>query len=356
MPPPEDKNIIGNRWVFKVKRKSDGSIDRFKARLVAKGFSQEQGIDYQEVFAPVVRYDAIRSLLALANHQDLEIHQMDIKTAFLQGELDTEVYMAQPNGFIDEDKPDHVCKLQRSIYGLKQAARCWNLAMDKFLKSSGYKCSGADSCLYTKLRKEESGKISFVILALYVDDILLISNQPGLLKNEKQLLADRFDIVDQGEVHYILGMCIKRNREKRLLSISQPKYLEQILKRFQMDKCKAVSTPLEPGKRFEKLSENETAVDTQKYQMIVGCLTYVSTATRPDIAASVGILSQFMSRPGRQHWEGIKRVLRYLKGTVDCCIHTKKKVLYKDIRMPTGQEIQTHADQYLATYSRYMEI
>ena len=117
---------------------------------MAKGFAQEQGIDNKELFAPFVRYDAIRSLLTLANHQDLEIHQMDIKTAFLQGEFDTEVYMSQPEGYIDEEKADHVCKLKRSIYGLKQAARCWNLAMDKFLKSSGYKCSGADSCLYIK--------------------------------------------------------------------------------------------------------------------------------------------------------------------------------------------------------------
>ena len=255
VPPPEDKNIIGNCWVFKVKRKSDGSTDWLKAHLGAKGFSQEQGIDNQDVFAPVVHYGAIRSLLAhLVNHEDLEIHQIGIKTAFQQGELDTEVYMVQPDGFIDEDKADHVCKLKISICGLKQAARCWNLVKDKFLKSSGYKCSGANPCLYIKSRKEESGNVKFVILALYVDDILLISNQSELLKNEKQLLANRFEVVNQREVHYILSMCINRNREKRLLSISKPKYLEEILKRFQVDKCKAVSTPLEPGKRFKKLA------------------------------------------------------------------------------------------------------
>ncbi len=150
--------------------------DRYRARLVAKGFSQDQGIDYQEVFAPVVRYNAIRSLLALANHLDPNVHQMDVKTAFLQGELDAEVYMEQPEGFIDNGKPDHVWKLKRNIYGIKQAARCWNLAMDKFLKSNEYKRSGADKCHYMKSIKEDSGKVNFIILALYVDDILLISS------------------------------------------------------------------------------------------------------------------------------------------------------------------------------------
>eukprot|EP00794_Sanderia_malayensis_P019750 gene19750-biopygen16400 len=158
---PEDKNLVGSRWVFKVKKKADGSIDRFKARLVAQGYSQSQGVDYEEVFSPVVRYDSIRSFLAVANVCNWEVHQMDVKTAFLQGDFDEEIYMKQPDGYISEKKPDYVCKLRKSIYGLKQAARCWNFAIDHFLKSNGYNSCDADSCMYIKLMKDNS-KIHFI--------------------------------------------------------------------------------------------------------------------------------------------------------------------------------------------------
>ena len=138
VPRPQNTNVVGNRWVFKVKHKADGSIDRFKARLVAQGFTQTQGVDYGEVFSPVARLAAIRSLLALANAHNWEIHQMDVNTAFLNGKLDYEVYMEQPEGFVDPDKPDYVCKLSKSLYGLKQSARCWNSTLDTYLKANGY--------------------------------------------------------------------------------------------------------------------------------------------------------------------------------------------------------------------------
>ena len=136
---PKGKNVVGSRWVFKLKNNSDGSVERYKARFVAQGYSQSEGVDYQEVFSPVARYSTIRSLLAVANIYDWEIHQMDVKTAFLQEDLEEEIYMRQPDGYIDNDKPSHVCKLKKSIYGLKQAARCWNSAIDSHLKSNGYK-------------------------------------------------------------------------------------------------------------------------------------------------------------------------------------------------------------------------
>jgi hypothetical protein len=158
VPPPEDKNIVGSRWVFKVKRKADGSVEKFKARLVAQGYSQTEGIDYNEVFSPVVRNTSIRSLLALANILDWEIHQMDVTTAFLQGDLTDEIYMKQPEGYRSKENPDYVCKLKKSLYGLKQSARCWNFTLDSFLKSSGYKLVGADSCLHMKSVKLQNGK------------------------------------------------------------------------------------------------------------------------------------------------------------------------------------------------------
>ena len=213
VPLPKGKNIVESKWVFKVKRNADGFVDRFKSCLVAQGYSQAEGIDYHEVFSPVIQYSTMRSLLALANMNDLEIHQMDVKTAFLQGDLDNDIYMKQPEGYVDSEKPNHVCKLNKAIYGLKQAARCWNVAIDSFLKAHGYKCSSADSCLYIKSMQKDAKKVDFVIIALYVDDILIISNNIEMVNEEKQLLSERFEMVDQGELHYILGMSVHRDRE-----------------------------------------------------------------------------------------------------------------------------------------------
>ena len=317
VPPPEDKNIVGSRWVFKVKRKADGSVEKFKARLVAQGYSQTEGIDYNEVFSPVVRNTSIRSLLALANILDWEIHQMDVTTAFLQGDLTDEIYMKQPEGYRSRENPDYVCKLKKSLYGLKQSARCWNSTLDSFLKSSGYKQVGADSCLYMKSVKLQNDKINFVILSIHVDDILWFSNDVIMLEEEKVAIGNKFKVEDLGEVSHILGMLIKRDRDSRTLTISQSKYLEGVLKRFNMEECKPVSTPLEPGKQFHELSDNERPANIHEYQKIIGCLTYVTTATRPDLAAAVGILSKYMTKPSQEHWKGVKRILRYIKGTLN---------------------------------------
>ena len=317
VPLPEGQNIVGSKWVLKVKRNADGTVDRFKARLVAQGYTQTQGVDYNEVYAPVARYSAIRSLLALANAHNLEIHQVDVKTAFLNGNLDYDIYMSQPEGFIDKDRPNFVCKLKKSIYGLKQSARCWNSTLDEALISSGYRKSDADGCIYVKSVKNSDGHISFVILAVYVDDIMPVSNDKVMLNAEKASLCKKFDMIDQGEVHYILGMSIKRDRDTKTLYISQQSYLEKVLERFEMENCKPVSTPLEPGRKFQKLSDDEEAFDLKLYQQAIGCLTYASTATRPDIATAVGILSQFMSNPSKQHWVGVKRILRYISGTLN---------------------------------------
>ena len=316
VPPPLDANIVGSKWVLKVKRDANGNINQYKARLVAQGYSQEKGVDYDEVFSPVARNKSVRSLLALANAHDLEIHQMDVKTAFLNGSLDCEIYMSQPEGFVDPDRPNHVCKLKKSIYGLKQSARCWNTTLDEYLKSVGYHKSNADGCIYVKSVKEANDRISFVILGVYVDDIIPVSNNPVLLKAEKAALCERFEMVDRGEIHYLLGMSIKRDRECRTLTISKTNYVEKVLRKFGMKNCKPISTPLELGRKFQQLSQGDEPFNVQTYQQAIGCLTYMSTATRPDIAAAVGVLFQYMSRPSKDHWIGVKRVLRYLKGTL----------------------------------------
>ena len=313
---PNDKNIVGCKWVYKVKHDDKGNISRYKARLVAQGYTQKEGIDYGEVFAPVVKYNSIRSLLAIANELDLDVHQMDVKCAFLQGDLEEEIYMQQPEGFIDKDHPNKVCRLRKSIYGLKQSARCWNLAINTFLKNTGYVQSNTDSCIYAK-SFDKDGKKHLIFIAIYVDDVILASNDGSTLNKEKAKLSKHFEMVNQGEIHFCLGMTIKRNRAKKILSIDQRAYLENVLKRFKMHESKPVATPMEAGKRYKQLENGEESVNIKEYQAAIGCLTYASIATRPDLSAAVGELSKFMSNPGKEHWSGIKRIMRYVNGTLN---------------------------------------
>ena len=313
---PANKNLVGCKWVFKVKCNANGNIDRYKARLVAQGYSQRHGVDYDEVFAPVARYTTIRTLLAIANQYNLEIHQMDVKSAFLHGSLDNEIFMKQPEGYVDKNYPDKVCKLKRSLYGLKQSARCWNSCIDDFLKSCGYSQSKADPCVYYKSEMRD-GKQSLIITAVYVDDIILLSDDIEFLMQEKQKLCNNFQMDDRGELNYLLGMVITRDRTKRVLTIDQNLYLRNVLQRFGMEDCKPVATPLDSGAKFSVLAEGEKSVDITEYQSAIGSLTYASIATRPDLAAAVGILSRFMSNPSQEHWSGVKRIFRYIKGTLN---------------------------------------
>ena len=308
--PPEGRNIVDSRWVFKVKYNADGTIERYKARLVAKGFTQEAGIDFEETFAPVARYTSIRALLAIVNQLDLELDQMDVSTAFLNGDLKEEIFMKQPEGYIQAGKEDLVCKLNKSIYGLKQASRCWYNTIDQFLKDSGYKQCKADSCLYMK-----RVGASFVYIAVYVDDLLFASNDIQMLSAEKKLLQNRFNTKDLGEAHYCLGIQIQRDRSKKQMLLHQTKYLSNLLKKFGMENCKATATPQEQN---TKLSQNEgDSVDKAKYQALIGSLTYAVTATRPDLAQALGSVNQFSSNPGNEHWTAAKRILRYIQGTIN---------------------------------------
>ena len=310
---PEKKNFVGSKWIFKIKRKADGSVDRFKARLVAQGYTQQYGLDYDEIFSPVARYNSIRIMLAIANLLDLEVHQLDVRTAFLNGKLAAEIYMRQPEGYIDKRRPDHVCLLKKSLYGLKQAARCWNETMDEHLKKLGYRRCDADCCIYVK--ELANSKIIFILL--YVDDLLVASNDKVILDLEKKALKKAFEMEDQEEIHFCLGMSIKRDRNNKRLFINQETYLQNNLKRFEMENCKPIATPWEFGKHFDKRKEREAAADKEKFQSAIGCLIYAAQATRPDLSAAVNALSQFMLDPSLDHRKAVKRVLRYVKGTID---------------------------------------
>ena len=313
---PAGANLVGCKWVYKTKLKANGEIDRYKARLVAQGYSQAAGVDYDEVYAPVAKYKSIRTLLAIGNQLDLEIHQMDVVAAYLNGELSEEIYMKQPEGFVDKRYPNKVCKLKKSLYGLKQSARCWNEKIDAYLKSADYKQSAADPCIYYRTQMI-NGKAVVVFIGVYVDDTIFMSNDASVLAAEKAKISSEFDMDDRGEIHFILGMEIKRDRAKKVITICQKAYIESVLVRFGMQNCNPVSTPLETGKRFQRIADGEKTVDVKLYQAAIGSLNYAAIATRPDLSLAVGMLSQHMVNPGTEHWSGVKRVLRYLKGTLN---------------------------------------
>ncbi|KAK8670085.1 hypothetical protein V6N13_104846 [Hibiscus sabdariffa] len=245
--PPEGIKPIGCKWVFKKKTDMDGNVQTYKGRLVAKGFRQIHGVDYDETFSPVAMIKSIRILLAVAAFHDYEIWQMDVKTAFLNGKLEEDVYMTQPEGFVTPEDARKVCKLQRSIYGLKQASRSWNLRFNEAIQEFGFIRNEDESCVYKKF----SGSIvSFLIL--YVDDILIIGNDIPTLQSIKTWLSSCFSMKDLGEAAYILGVKIYRDRSRRLLGLSQSTYIDKVLKRFSMEESKRGFLPMRHGTLFRR--------------------------------------------------------------------------------------------------------
>ncbi|KAK2414048.1 putative mitochondrial protein [Trifolium repens] len=300
---PDGKKTVGCKWVFTVKYNSDGSIERYKARLVAKGFTQTYGIDYSETFAPVAKLNTVRILLSLAANLDWPLHQLDVKNAFLNGDLEEEVYMDIPPGFEDRFG-SNVCKLNKSLYGLKQSPRAWFEKFTQSMKKQGYIQGQADHTLFTKFSQD--GKIA--VLIVYVDDIVLTGNDTDEMGRVKEKLAVDFEIKDLGSMRYFLGMEVARSKDG--IVVSQQKYILDLLKETGMSGCRPADTPMDPNaKLWEKGS---VPVDTGRYQRLVGKLIYLSH-TRPDIAFSVSVVSQFMHSPFEEHLEAVYRILRYLK-------------------------------------------
>ena len=212
---PEGSKRVGCKWVFKTKRDSMGNVERYKARLVAKGYTQKDGVDYKETFSPVSKKDSLRIIMVLVAYYDLELHQMDVKTAFLNGNLEEKVYMDQPQGFETTEKESLVCKLKKSIYGLKQASRKWYLKFNNTILSYGFVENTVNKCIYMKV----SGS-RFVIMVLYVDDILLAANDKGMLRDVKEFLSKNFEMKDMGETSYVIGIEIFRDRSQGVLGLS----------------------------------------------------------------------------------------------------------------------------------------
>ena len=243
---------------------------------------------------------------------------MDVKAAYLNGNLEEEIYMKQAEGFEHPGQEEKVYQLHKSIYGLKQAGRLWYQKIDTYLESLGMKRLNADNCVYIR---QNDGNV--LVIALYVDDLLIFTNRIKELEELKKHLKERFDMKDLGDTHYCLGIQILRDRSKKQVRINQSKYIEDILSRFEMQDCNPISTPMDPGAKLSsKMSprdDNQNEMEKMKavpYQNAIRSLMYAMLGSRPDIAFAVGAVSRYLSNPGEGHWKAIKRILRYLKGTI----------------------------------------
>lgn len=303
---PLNRNVIDNRWVYKIKRNTDGSIDRYKARLVARGFSQEYGFDYMETFSPVVRFTSIRTILAIAAHRKMVLQQFDVKTAFLNGDLSEEIFMEQPAGFTDGT--DKVCRLQRSLYGLKQASRCWNQKFKNFIKLFGFITCEADPCVFVSNKNDE-----LIILAIHVDDGLIASDSKQCIERVMFFLQKHFEIKSMS-VGVFLGLEIDRRKDGSI-HVHQSSYVRKVLKRFNMENCNPVATPSDSNQVLHGFTESKAS--NYPYREAVGSLMYLSVGTRPDITHVVGIASRYLENPTTVHENHVKGIFKYLKGTIN---------------------------------------
>lgn len=303
---PKGHRAIGLKWLYKLKRNELGAVIKHKARLVAKGYVQQQGIDFEEVFAPVARMETVRVLLAVAAHHGWPIHHMDVKSAFLNGDLAEEVYVTQPPGFTAKGEEGKVLKLHKALYGLRQAPRAWNVKLDKSLGKLGFTRCKTDHALYTRKKGGQR-----VVVGVYVDDLLIIGESDPQIIEFKKEMKKEFEMTDLGSLSYYLGIEVRQTAEG--LELKQEAYAKKLLEKAGMANCNGCATPMESRIQLSKRSE-APAVDRTEYRSIIGSLRYL-LHTRPDLSFSVGFLSRFMESPRHDHKVALKRVLRYLSAT-----------------------------------------
>lgn len=308
---PMDRKAIGCKWTFKAKTDASGNVVRFKARLVAQGFLQKFGTDYDQVFAPVAKQTTFRTLLAIAAKENLIVRHIDAKTAFLNGELKEIIFMKQPPGF-EEGGPHLVCRLKKSLYGLKQAAKIWNDAVDNLLTNDGFEKCQADPCLY----KRKFGN-DWAYLLIFVDDIVIAARSNDEIGAVKNLIASKFEIQDLGDVKQYLGLEVTKSTDG-FYAICQSKYIRSVIADFGLEKAKDSSIPMRVDYgSTDNSGDDGLLLSNSQYQKLIGCLLFLSVNTRPDISAAVSILAQKISHPHQEDWNELKRVVKYLKGTVN---------------------------------------
>ncbi|GKD32633.1 retrovirus-related pol polyprotein from transposon TNT 1-94, partial [Tanacetum coccineum] len=292
---------------LEVKLDELGGILKNKARLVARGYRQEEGIDFEESFAPVARLEAIRIFLAFAAHMNMVIYQMDVKTAFLNGNLREEVYVSQPDGFVDPDKPNHVYKLKKALYGLKQAPRAWYDMLSSFLISNDFSKGSVDPTLF--IRREGN---DLILVQIYVDDIIFAASTPELCDLFAKIMCSKFKMSMMGKISFFLGLQISQS--PRGIFINQSKYALESLKKYGYESCDPVDTPMVEKSKLDEDKEGK-AVDPSHYRGMIGTLLYL-TASRPDLQFAICMCARYQARPTEKHLNAVKRIFRYLKGTV----------------------------------------
>ena len=324
---PPGRKTVGNRWVFKLKRKPDGSIERFKARLVAKGFSQRPGFDYDETFSPTATWAVLRTIMAIVAIEDLTLISADISNAFLNGDLDHEVYMDMPEGHdvlgIHKPGAGFVLKLLKALYGLKQAGRQWHIKLDSTLESLGFTKAKVDHSVW--IYKKDDTRI---IIPAYVDDLMIATKNPEDAQNTLKQLEKVFKLRNLGPTSFILSVNIEHDRSKKQLSLSQKQYIVDLLQHYSMEDCSGVDTPVDPNNKLSKAQTPSNEEEKQKmtsypYAQLVGSLMYLAICTQPDISYAVGLLGRYSANPGLTHWKAAKHLLRYLQKTKEY------KLIYK---------------------------
>lgn len=307
VPSLANQKVIGNKWVFRIKRDIEGRVLKHKARLVAKGFLQTSGVDYHETFSPVIKASTLRIILTITVSRGWSVKQVDINNAFLNGKLNEVVFMNQPEGFVDKRNPTFVCRLEKALYGLKQVPRAWYERPKMTLLEWKFTNSRADSSLFFFMNHKH-----VIFCLVYVDDIVVTRNDHNLLQSFIDRLNAQFALKDMGELHHFLGVEVKMNESR--LHLTQTKYIRDLLKRFNLEHLKPCAIPMTVGKYISK-DDGEKMLDFSLYRSAIGGLQYLSH-TRPDISFAVNKLSQFLQAPSDIHWKAVKRIFRYLKGTI----------------------------------------
>jgi hypothetical protein len=301
--PHPNQNVVGTKWVFRNKQDEHDVVTRNKARLVAKGYSQVEGLDFGETYAPVARLESIRILLAYATYHDFKLYQMDVKSAFLNGPIKEEVYVEQPLGFEDSEYPNHIYKLSKALYGLKQAQRAWYECLRDFLITNGFKVGKVDPTLFTKIIAKD-----LFVCQNYVDDIIFGSTNKSTCEEFSRIMIQKFEMSMMGELKYFLGFQVKQLQEGTF--ISQTKYIQDILNKFWMKDGKPVKTPMGTNGHLN-LDTGGKSIDQKVYRSMIGSLLYLC-ASRPDIMLYVCMCARFQADPKEVHLRAMKRIMRYL--------------------------------------------
>ncbi|KAJ9555797.1 hypothetical protein OSB04_010411 [Centaurea solstitialis] len=302
---PKGHRVIGTKWIFRNKTDERGIVIKNKARLVAQGYTQEEGIDYDDVFAPVARIEAIRLFLAFASYKGFKVYQMDVKSAFLYGTIDQEVYVSQPPGFEDPKYPDKVYKLRKALYGLHQEPRAWYDTLSSYLLENKFERGVIDKTLFIKRTKTD-----MLLVQIYVDDIIFGSTKDDMCKEFEELMHKKFKMSYMGELNFFLGLQVKQKPDG--IFINQSKYVASMLQKFGMNDAKPASTPMETHKHLTADVEGEE-VDVHHYRSMIGSLMYL-TASRPDIMFAVCVCARYQVRPKESHLHAVKRIFKYLNG------------------------------------------